>query len=160
MSKGAQSAVRARHGKIGLSSCLLNFESSWTEEVRIAAKARLDGHKLLMLSFLTFSTTCHGICLGCYSLHETEHEPTLSFDRLQIQTRASSLASDRPKGEWLILARQLVSFCFEQLSYQRRVVIKPGFHYAQKGSLRALTSKFLVQPSNAECGDLETAYKD
>ena len=26
--------------------------------------------------------------------------------------------------------------------------------------MRALTSKFLVQPSNAECGGLETTYKD
>ena len=26
--------------------------------------------------------------------------------------------------------------------------------------MRALTSKFLVQPPNAECGDLETAHKD
>ena len=26
--------------------------------------------------------------------------------------------------------------------------------------MRALASKFLVQPSNAECGGLETAYKD
>ena len=34
------------------------------------------------------------------------------------------------------------------------------FLYSQNGSCMPLTSKFLVQPSNTECGGLETAYKD
>ena len=33
-------------------------------------------------------------------------------------------------------------------------------YYGQNGSCVPLTSKFLVQPSNAICGGLETTYKD
>ena len=39
-------------------------------------------------------------------------------------------------------------------------MLNQNLHYSENGSCVPLISKFLVQPSNAECGGLETAYKD